>query len=465
MSTIVLTQTLMQRLWLRLLLLVLLGYALMGKGFAYLFVGEAVLVLGCLVFLFSRRVTLILSDPLLLLWAMFAFWGLYRTVPYIPRYHFDALRDAVIWGYGAFALLIVAFVNDSSQISNGLDAYRKFLRWYLLIVLFIVLASLTLRDRIPKIPWSDGTNIVFLKAADAGVLLAGAALFLILFPKRRFVPKSDRISIYNVVAFGGFVLTAAIVSMTSRGGFLALIVPIILVSFVKAKSAGWKIAGLSIVAVVVGLLAIEANPFTIRIKHRTYTPSDIGALIGSIASSSDSAPGHKGTKEWRLAWWRKIIHYTFGGPYFWKGKGFGVNLAVQDHPSGMSNEENKLRSPHNGNMTILARMGVPGFLIWAALNLVFVFRLVNSYRLALRNGSRFWSSLNLWILSFFLSAFIDMSFDVYLEGPQGGILFWSIIGFGTAVCRVQRYEMRQISHIPRAADVEVLDTEYSLVRS
>ena len=37
-----------------------------------------------------------------------------------------------------------------------------------------------------------------------------------------------------------------------------------------------------------------------------------------------------------------------------------------------------------------------------------------------------------WITVYWAAALVNMSFDVYLEGPQGGIVFWSIIGFGVA---------------------------------
>jgi hypothetical protein len=46
-------------------------------------------------------------------------------------------------------------------------------------------------------------------------------------------------------------------------------------------------------------------------------------------------------------------------------------------------------------------------------------------------------------MCYWLAAFVDMSFDVYLEGPQGGIWFWVIIGFGIAVLRVQKAQISQ----------------------
>jgi hypothetical protein len=47
------------------------------------------------------------------------------------------------------------------------------------------------------------------------------------------------------------------------------------------------------------------------------------------------------------------------------------------------------------------------------------------------------------VLAYWLASFINMSFDVYIEGPQGGIWFWSIVGFGIAAMRVHNFEALQ----------------------
>ena len=49
-----------------------------------------------------------------------------------------------------------------------------------------------------------------------------------------------------------------------------------------------------------------------------------------------------------------------------------------------------------------------------------------------------WARLNLWTLASWAAFMINASFDVYLEGPQGGILFWSFFGFGMALLEMQR---------------------------
>src|SRR3954451_23677976 len=89
--------------WLTLLCLTLLGYALLGKGWAYvgvppLFIGEVVLLCGAVSFCLSGRWAALLDLPAV--WALLPLvgWGLFRTLPEMPRYGVDALRDASIWG-------------------------------------------------------------------------------------------------------------------------------------------------------------------------------------------------------------------------------------------------------------------------------------------------------------------------------------------------------------------------------
>jgi hypothetical protein len=88
-------------------------------------------------------------------------------------------------------------------------------------------------------------------------------------------------------------------------------------------------------------------------------------------------------------------------------------------------------------------MGVPGEILWLALNLSFVLRMLAAFRRASSAGLRFWTSVNLWILCFWLAAVINLSFDVYVEGPVGGMWFWATMGFGVAALRVQAFEARK----------------------
>jgi hypothetical protein len=170
---------------------------------------------------------------------------------------------------------------------------------------------------------------------------------------------------------------------------------------------------------------------------RKVSPQQITASIGSVIGHN-SREGLEETRRWRLEWWTDIVNYTFRGDYFWTGKGFGINLADDD--GYQVEEEGALRSPHNGHMTILARAGVPGLLLWVLLQTAFAVSLLVAYFKARRAGREWWARVNLWLLAYWSAFMVNGAFDVFLEGPQGGIWFWSLFGFGIAVLEAQRRE-------------------------
>jgi O-antigen ligase len=104
--------------------------------------------------------------------------------------------------------------------------------------------------------------------------------------------------------------------------------------------------------------------------------------------------------------------------------------------------DDALRSPHNGNMTVLARMGVPGLLLWTILQCTFALKCFGAYIRARRIRHDGQANLYLWLLSYWLAFMINMTFSVALEGPHSGIWFWSLIGFTVAEISLQAHAMR-----------------------
>ena len=142
----------------------------------------------------------------------------------------------------------------------------------------------------------------------------------------------------------------------------------------------------------------------------------------------------QGTRAFRLAWWTKIVDYTVFGPYFWTGKGFGVNLADDD--GFQPNADGSLRAPHNSHITVLARMGVPGLVLWVLLQGAFGIGLLRSIWAHRRTGDLKVAAVGAWILVYWSAMMVNTSFDPYLEGPQGGIWFWTLFGLGLVVIRL-----------------------------
>src|SRR5689334_18023514 len=122
--------------FLQLLWALLVVYAVLGKGGAYLnvggvFVGELVLAFGLVALLLGGAVRDLPFDSALA-WGIVAFgaWGAMQTVPYIATYGMDALRDAVVWGYGVYALLVAALLARTGWTARVIERYGAWLLWY-----------------------------------------------------------------------------------------------------------------------------------------------------------------------------------------------------------------------------------------------------------------------------------------------------------------------------------------------
>jgi O-antigen ligase len=165
-------------------------------------------------------------------------------------------------------------------------------------------------------------------------------------------------------------------------------------------------------------------------------PATIGQMIDNIFSvfGSSTDGSLEGTKQFRLAWWGTIIDYTVFGDYFWTGKGFGVNLANDD--GFQSTADGSLRAPHNTHFTVLARMGVPGLVLWLLLQGAFAWGLLRATFHSRRRGDTLLAVAGAWVFVYWLAMMVDTSFDPYLEGPQGGIWFWVIFGLGLVITRL-----------------------------
>ena len=98
----------------------LAGYAIVGKAFAYIgvppvYVGEIVFALGIIAFLNSKcAVAAFATLPSLLLGVLFG-WAIIRTLPYLGEFGVDALRDSVLVVYGGFAFIIVALLLERPE--------------------------------------------------------------------------------------------------------------------------------------------------------------------------------------------------------------------------------------------------------------------------------------------------------------------------------------------------------------
>ncbi|MQA28757.1 MAG: O-antigen ligase domain-containing protein [Luteitalea sp.] len=430
--------------------IVLAGYAFLGRSFAYLgapplFIGEMMLALGLVAALVSGSLLSLVRSPVTWLILAVSAWGAMRTLPYIGTYGLDALRDATLWGYGAFALTVAACVLSTRSVPIIARHYEKWILWFAAWLPAGMVLSRLLGDSVPTMPGTD-IALLSMKPGDAGVHLGGAAAFMLLglyggFRDGRSAPRPSPRLFWVLWGISLLVVTAL-----NRGGFLAATAALLVVAILEPFVVGKKIVVYGMMAIlaaavilVVSFNANSASQVAAISEERELTPRQVVENVVSIVGRQSQARGNlASTKEWRLDWWGVIVDYTIFGRYFWDGKGFGINLADDDGFQVATEDQAPLRSPHNVYMTALARMGVPGAALWVAVQVCFGLSLVQAYLRARFAGALWWARMNLWILAYWSAFLVNASFDVFLEGPQGGIWFWCLIGLGIAVLEMQR---------------------------
>jgi hypothetical protein len=369
--------------------------------------------------------------------AMFMAWGALRTLPYIATPEIDALRDAVSWGYAVFAFIVYRLVRlvDIERLISG---YARVLPVIVVWTPILAAAWFTSRGLFPMVP---GTNveIPYFKAGDLAVHLAGASAFVLvgLYPGTR----GRRLT--EPLLWAAWILGFASVAALNRGGMVAVMVATSTVLFFVRSFARWY------VVILTGLLLITvvatANLEVDVGRNRSLSFGQVIENFQSVVGEAND-PNLAGTRAWREDWWSKIVSYTFGGDYFWDGKGYGINLAVDDGFAGTAFPN--LRAPHNAHLQFLARSGVPGFALWVGVQVAFASTMLLSAQRSARARHRRWVAVHAWILAFWAAAIVNMTFDVYLEGPQGGILFWCLIGLGLGVAALARKADRDLGAPP-----------------
>lgn len=422
-------------LWtLALLGLVLVGYAMLGRGFAHVgrtpvYVGElamGLVLLGAVVSGGARRA---LRSPVVWILLAYMAWGAASTLPYLDVYGFVALRDAALWGYGIFAVAVAALLLGTGAWRRVSEAYGRWLPWLLAWLPIGYPAAVLLAERIPRLP--GGVAILEIKPGDVAVHLAGAGAFLLL--GLHAPGRSDRRMALEWVGWVAWFVALFLAASQNRGGMVAVVTALALL-FALRPSARW------IRPILMGTLLLGAAvALDLRLEtgdRREASARQLAANVTSVVGGETERGNLESTIEWRMSWWGDIAGYTLAGPHFWTGKGFGVNLADDD--GYQTKADHSLRSPHNGHLTVLARSGVPGLALWVLLQGAFGASLLAAYARARRAGRDDWARFDLWILTFWTACLVNATFDVFLEGPQGGIWFWSVVGVGIAALEAQR---------------------------
>jgi O-Antigen ligase len=425
------------RINLALIAFLLMGYAFLDKGFAYVgffpvFIGEIIFAVMLLITIITGTNAQYFRSPICQALLLFLAWEVMILVFYTKGTWVNAMRDSVTWAYAAFSLLIAGLLLRARALEQTLHWYGRWMPWFVVLAAPLFILADRFSGSIPSFPGTT-VSILNIKGGDIGVHLGGAIAFFTLGLYRDYPPKKKRNwqGLKDIILVGCLTLGTIAIGSRSRGGLMSVVLP---VAICFAFRPGNRL-GRFILPAAVLIFLLSALDISIPTGYREISMNQILHNVESVVFE-----GGKGTKQqtttvnWRLAWWEGIVKHTIEGPGFWHGDGFGRSLAVE---YGFADDTGN-RSPHDAHLTILARSGVPGLVLWVVFILTTYFVLLRGYVNATMNNQTTLAKVNLWIVAYLTAFLVNMSFDVYLEGPQGGIWFWSLIGYAIALTRAQR---------------------------
>ena len=409
----------------------LVGYLFLDKAFAYvhvpgtpLFVGEMVLALGVggLVASTGHLRVPLRDESLLTLLALFLLWGAVRTVPGLGAYGIDALRDAALWYYGLFAILIVAALARSPEILDRFWSGLSRVSPWLLLWLPLAVVLVPFSARAPSVPFSD-ISVLSHKSGNAGTaaLLVIAGLWLA--PRGRVAGRAG----WTMLGL----LVIALVATQNRGGLIgALAGASVWLSFHHDRLRLLAKAG-AITAIALTLISLLAIDVPVPgLQGRSFSTTQLMNNVLSLTGSADAPGNLNGTVDGRQQLWSRVVERQVDEGELVDGAGFGPNLASE---VGVYDEgTTRLRNPHNSHLNILARMGLLGFGLWAALWVGWFWRLVGGARRLGRQGLHTRRQTAALCLTVATTILVSTFFDPQLEGAQMAALLWTVFGVGVA---------------------------------
>ena len=195
----------------------------------------------------------------------------------------------------------------------------------------------------------------------------------------------------------------------------------------------YQVAISCLVLLLVGVLEVaqlnEKGGFLDHLTDRVESMTDLSGTGTYRSRAGDIAASNT---QFRTVWWQTVFDETVQkGPWF--GLGFGYDLTAgfmrAYFPTGGGEDTATTRSPHSIWMTIFGRMGVIGLLSFIAVSISICRNALRTARLVARRKQPA-ETLGHWCAVLVILG--SASFGVVLEGPMGGILFWSLLGLAAS---------------------------------
>ena len=413
------------------LLVYLAAVLIIGKGPTYLgfppfYWGEAVLGAAILWLLTSRSLRMAGTTGvagLSVAVALYIGLGTVLTVLSLSRRPtLDVLRDAAAWYYATLYFVGIAIGRRPHLAQRAWSLLSRF--WVLALIWG--LANFFSEDKLSQLGPLLGGREYRLFSNSGSELFESMTLgaFLVLAKLVR-PPSHWAATALKVTAFAGLAAVAIAESRGVKVGIAVAVLAVVALCFGRGRLA--KLQKSLPGAILIGVLAFGTY---VGISNESFAEITHMDRFAEITLEQRS-----GTSWWRVLWWHQLVDDVMTrSPLF--GLGFGQSLDIYN-PYLLGDDQTRwpVRSPHNFNLTIFARMGIIGAAVWVLILVLgpaalFVRLWKNGfhghrYRTVRKEEILFW-------LVMLLTSCGNASFGVLLEGPVLAIPFWCALGFAMA---------------------------------
>tara|TARA_B110000305_G_C19382752_1_gene610518 strand:+ start:74 stop:1402 length:1329 start_codon:yes stop_codon:yes gene_type:complete len=354
------------------------GWAFQNLKIFGLPINEIVLMLilfSLNIFRTLRNLTLIINILPFLLWLIY---GLSLVVIGYLQHGIWALRDGVhiidsLYFFAGFYLLS----NEKYY-----TIFFKHIKYFIIIAviyIFFLPFKNIIQDILPQINSAQGSHASislfnFSSLNTTWIWLA----FYIIINRDEF---NHRLIYSDVISFLFF--TTTVVVFSQRMIYLSIFISFIFLFIFKRDSSKKFLIYIPIFIIMLSIFPL----LNIEILNRVGSITSISFMLDHIMSTfGETASGNTlsstGTVELRLFWLIQVIDNSFESiATFFFGKGFGLPLIEYT-----GTNFTVYREPHNGYLTIYARMGFIGFFMWILAQAIFFKTWLKYYKFCKTNN-------------------------------------------------------------------------------
>lgn len=394
----------------KLLFIVIMGYALGGKGFAYvspfepIYIGEITLLLCMLGFAFRPKQMSLIDTPIhKFIWPYLIYSGIHLIVDF-ESYRLLAIRDSSMAYYSLY------FIASYSLFQNGRVAYT-FERVIKLAAILSVCSMLY---------HATGLELVvvgFSPHIDAYIPLSiGLVLYCLI------IGVEKRKMHYVFVACFIIIL---LVASSKTAALMALIAVIMCaITFGRIKTLIMP----TVLLLMILLVALSAVMFIdIDVALNLLTG---GKTAETFGLQGGEFVGFSGTSQWRLLWWTVIWQDTLQIAPFW-GQGFGADITAPFLEAWLgieySDSTNYARYPHNVMLTNFGRLGFIGLAMFFALFFMMSIFMLKFCRKNFCSNQR--HDADIICFGIVLAGMVNAVLQATYEVPYGAITHWTCLAY------------------------------------